>query len=480
MPELTTLNLKVHSDHALLCLFGQKCQQEKLLEPFHQLLKIKQKTVCHSPTDKLQDGLVSLMLGNQTLYETNTTLAADPALWYAFGRRACADQSQIQRTLAACKEENVTQLQKVNLVLLRKHGRALHHDYVTGPLVIDIDLTGLPCSKHYEGATRGYFPNSKFGTTGRQLARATASQYDEILYQQVFPGNTGSAQLEVFKHLVKAVWQALELPTEQKEGILLRLDGGYGTTEIIDYLLAEGYQFVVKFFSSNRAAKLAKSLPQQEWQTDRCHERDYCLLGAEANQPYQPVKSAPSLFQIALRCKSQSKTRKKGPALSEKGEDKALAVRYRYSVLVIRRTGLEKDSAGGLINQQELAQLHFYDQRAGMEVASFGADKQGLGIAKRRKRSLIGQEMLLGLAQLAHNLIIWLRGWLCEQAAQIRQYGLNRWVRDWFGLSGRVTFKAGQIVKVRLPKHHELVRHYFKALAHFFRPSGVRLILYKI
>src|SRR5690349_24924867 len=121
MKELTTLDLRVYTDHALLCLFGQKCQQDKLLEPFHELLKIKQKTVRHSPTDKLQDGLVSLMLGNQTLYETNTTLAADPALWYAFGRTACADQSQIQRTLAACKAENVAQLQKVNLVLLKKH-----------------------------------------------------------------------------------------------------------------------------------------------------------------------------------------------------------------------------------------------------------------------------------------------------------------------------------------------------------------------
>lgn len=480
MQELTTLNLKVHSDHAVLCLFGQKCQQEKLLEPLHQLLKIKQKTVHHSPTDKLQDGLVSLMLGNQTLYEINTTLAADPALWYAFGRSACADQSQVQRTLAACSTENVDQLQKVNLVLLRKHGRALHHDYATGPLVIDIDLTGLPCSKHYEGASRGYFPNSKFGTTGRQLARATASQYDEILYQQVFPGNTGSAQLEVFKQIVKAVWQALDLPCEQKERVLLRLDGGYGTTEIIGYLLEEGYQFVVKLFSSSRAVKLAKPIAEEEWHTDQCHERDYHLLGAEANQPYPVTTAARPLVQIALRFKSQSKTPKKGLALSVQGEDKARPVRYRYSVLLIRRTGPAKDSANGLTTQQGLEQLHFYDQRAGMEVASFGADKQGLGIAKRRKRSLVGQEMLLGLAQLAHNLIIWLRSWLCAQAAQIRQYGIKRWVRDWFGLSGRITFKAGQIVKVCLPKHHELMRHYFKALEHFFRPSGVRLILYKI
>lgn len=70
---------------------------------------------------------------------------------------------------------------------------------------------------------------------------------------------------------------------------------------------------------------------------------------------------------------------------------------------------LAKDETGALSPQQGLVQLHFYDQRAGMEVASFGSDKQGLGIAKRRKCSLIGQEMLLGLAQLAHNLIIWLR-----------------------------------------------------------------------
>ena len=58
MEKDTTSNQKLHSDHALLCLIGQKCRQLHLLDPLHLLVKIDQKTVEHSPTDKLQDGLL--------------------------------------------------------------------------------------------------------------------------------------------------------------------------------------------------------------------------------------------------------------------------------------------------------------------------------------------------------------------------------------------------------------------------------------
>ena len=53
-----------------------------------------------------------------------------------------------------------------------------------------------------------------------------------------------------------------------------------------------------------------------------------------------------------------------------------------------------------------LSQVHFYDSRAVIETASIKGDKQGLGLVKRRKFSLMGQEMLVLLAQLAHNLVV--------------------------------------------------------------------------
>ena len=65
MSKDTTSNPKLSSQHALLCLLGEKCRQEGLLEPLHQLVKIKQKTVRHSPTQKLQDCLLAVLCRKQ-------------------------------------------------------------------------------------------------------------------------------------------------------------------------------------------------------------------------------------------------------------------------------------------------------------------------------------------------------------------------------------------------------------------------------
>lgn len=141
---------------------------------------------------------------------------------------------------------------------------------------------------------------------------------------------------------------------------------------------------------------------------------------------------------------------------------------------MVSRTG-----QSSLTSEQAKQQLHFYDERAAIETASFAADKQELEIAKRRKRSLAGQEILLGLAGLAHNLVIWLRNWLSVYDQRLNQYGIKRWVRDWLAIKGRVSLANGQIVKVRLAARHEMVRQFKSALAQLFLQSGVRLILHQ-
>ncbi len=55
--------------------------------------------------------------------------------------------------------------------------------------------------------------------------------------------------------------------------------------------------------------------------------------------------------------------------------------------------------------------------------------------------------MLLG--SLAHNVIVWARGWLASPALQ--QYGMLRMVRDVFHISGfLLTDASGQVVQVVL------------------------------
>ena len=482
MPEHSISNEKLQSKHALLCLLGHKIREANLLEPFHRLIKIKQKTVVHTPTEKLQDCLVGMLMGNTTLYETNTTLSTEQALWQSWGRSGCADQSTIQRTLEECSQENVSQLHKVNALLLQEVGRSVRHDYSKGPLILDGDLTGLPCSKNYEAACPGYFADCPRGTSGRQLFRFSAAAYNEIIYEEVFPGNTNSSNLANFKKVLEATFSNLGLTPEQKGQVLLRLDAGFGTSDILNYLLEEGYQFVVKLFSSTRANKLCREV--KEWQADpKQSGRAMALLEAA---PYYEKDHTRQVLQIGVRTVLTAQAKAKAKATkapnSKAGEPPtptptAPDKLYSYHVLVVKRPELAERLEGEFKKELLLGQLAFYDKRAGIESASFCSDKQGLGLAKRRKRSLFGQEMLIGLAQLAHNLIMWQREQLSNNEPKVADYGIKCWVRDWLGMGGRLTFQDGQIVKVRVPKRHEVSRQFKSVLKQWASQSGVRLIL---
>ncbi len=61
-------------------------------------MQIRQKTIKHTPADKLYDAFISLLAGAHGLVEINTRLRTDPGRPRAFGRSACAEQSVVQET----------------------------------------------------------------------------------------------------------------------------------------------------------------------------------------------------------------------------------------------------------------------------------------------------------------------------------------------------------------------------------------------
>ena len=275
----------------------------------------------------------------------------------------------------------------------------------------------------------------------------------------------------------------LGLSTEQKGQLLIRLDGGFGTTDIIEYLLAEGYQFIVKLHSASRSKKLGQALEESQWVCDHNGLRWASLLGEEASSLYVTASSSSSsseattsgkLQLIAVRCKREEAVK---PTAKKKIKAKAKS-EYAYSILALKREVIKntEDLAGSSL----LEQLAFYDDRATIESASFRGDKQGLKLIKRRKASLYGQEMLVLLAQLVHNLVAWARDWLSEEEPRLSELGIKVWVRDLFAMPGRVKFKGGRIVKVHLRRGHQYARRFFEAFYHFFAKSEIRLFLDEI
>ena len=148
MNESITATTNHFSPAASLAAIGVKLSQLDLFGPIRTEVEIKQKTVKHTPVDKLYDAFISLLAGAHGLVEINTRLRTDPALQHAFGRKACAEQSVVQETLDACTSENVRQMQQALDRIYRQHSRGYRHDYEAGFQLLDVDMSGLPCGRH--------------------------------------------------------------------------------------------------------------------------------------------------------------------------------------------------------------------------------------------------------------------------------------------------------------------------------------------
>src|SRR6266487_5687434 len=148
MNESITCTTTHFSPTASLAAIGVKVRQLDLFGPIRTRVQIRQKTVKHTPADKLYDAWISLLAGAHGLVEINTCLRTDPGLQRAFGRSACAEQSVVQETLNACTAENVTQLQQALDEIYRAHSRSVHQDYQASYQLLDVDMSGLPCGRH--------------------------------------------------------------------------------------------------------------------------------------------------------------------------------------------------------------------------------------------------------------------------------------------------------------------------------------------
>ncbi|SRR5258706_5618367 len=129
MNESITVATSHFSPAASLVAIGVKVKQLDLFGPIRTQVQIKQKTVKHTPTEKLYDALISLLAGAHGLVEIKTRLRADLALQHAFGRQACAEQSVVQETLDTCTEENITQLQHTLDQIYQQHSQGYRHNY---------------------------------------------------------------------------------------------------------------------------------------------------------------------------------------------------------------------------------------------------------------------------------------------------------------------------------------------------------------
>jgi hypothetical protein len=424
-----------------------------------QYVHIQQKTVKDSPADKLIDILLTLLCGAQSLVQINTLLRSDPALQRSVGRERCCEQSVAQQTLDAATPQNVEQMQQVLSILFQQHSQAAAHPYRSGWFILDVDLTGMPCGKKAENSVKGYFHPPRIHR-GRQQGRVLASQYGEVVVDELYPGNT--VLLNALPNLIKKAEQVLNLTPWRRKHTLIRIDAGGGTVTAINEVLSAGYAVVTKEYSAQRASRLVKSVI--EWVEDPDQpDRQVGWVPEETREYVRPVR------RLAVRAKDS-----KGVWHSAVLLFAGLAPK---DILTLMGQPKQADEASIM-----RAYAHFYDQRGGGIETSFGEDKNGLGITKRNKKRFEAQRLLMLLGTLAHNLLIWSRRWLCQsgpqQASQLQQYGIKRMIRDIYQVSGTLFFdKRGRLEIIALQPASSLAKLLLVPLQHLLALSLMTVIL---
>ena len=447
-----------YSPRASLAMVGMSMRQMGIWEMIGQQVTIQQKTVIHTPLEKLQDAFINIMAGGQGVVEINQRVKPDAALSAAFGRKRCADQSVVSATLSACQAENVEQLRQAMQAIYRRYGAGYRHHYGRGWQLLDVDMSGLPAGRQGEGVEKGYFAKQK-NKRGRQLGRVYATLYDEIVSERLYRGKT-----QLNRSLADLVTDAetiLNLNPGFRQRTILRIDGGGGNDADINWLLERDYNLLVKVTHWKRVEKLAATVTI--WETD-------------PKDPRRQVGWVPAPFaydrptrQLAVRCQG-----KKG--------------KWHTAILVFN---LDDDQLHWLTEQGKRTfptpvtsiwlAVYAYDLRGGAVETAIKGSKQGLGITKRNKKSFHGQEMLLLLGQLAYNLTAWVRNGLAFCQARLRQFGMLRMVRDGFHIAGSIGFDVhGHIVQISLNQAHDLAASFIDAFAPFLARDGTAANLRQI
>jgi Transposase DDE domain group 1 len=408
---------KHFSPRASLAAVGLRLRRLGLIEALAAHVHVPQKTVKHTPAEKLYDAFVAILAGAHGLSEIHTRLRSDSALQSAFGRSTCAEYSLVQDTLDACTPENIEQLRRVVTSLFREHGRASHHDYSATLQVLDLDMTGLPCGPKAELSRKGYF--SKEGIRhGRQLGRVVAGATQEVVADLLFPGNV---QLNgALRTLVTAAEDMLLLDRWRRGRTVLRMDSGGGSLDDLNWCLARDYQLHCKDISSQRAAVWASTVV--EWFDDPQHpERQVGWVVPEETPDYvRPVR------RLAIRWRKRNR---------QLGHDLLISTLTPTEVLKLLGRPPREAYEPELV---ALAYAKLYDQRAGAVEIEIRKPKQGVGINRRRKKRAAAQAMLTLLGTLAHNVLVWAREWLSVGEPRLKQYGLVRLLRDVLCISGFV------------------------------------------
>jgi hypothetical protein len=393
---------------ASLCALGEYLRRHCFFAPVREQVQIPQKTVRYRPIDKLLDALGGILCGAKTISQKNVTIRTDRAVPRALGRTGCAEQSTIARPLRACTAENVAQCAQVSWYYLKRYGATPRPRFQDTRWWGDIALPPMPLGAKAEGSERTSMGRNR-SKTGRKTLRITASSYRESLHETLLRGT--ETAVPALKAALLEGATPLGWSRERRAQRGLRLDGGFGTTEVLNWLLSRGYQGVAKISTHGRGPKLRPALG-----------------------PWQPTSSPGREMAAVLRPHRFCRTTRHWGIRTPKAQGG-----YQYAVVLTTFPDLAPATVADA-----------YDGRAMIE-ASFCQDKQARGLVKRRQHQWEAQQMGLLVARLAHHLLLWSKGWLSRvptTRGRLEGYGLVRLLQEGTTVPGGIRWRQGWMVSI--------------------------------
>ncbi len=146
--------------HVPLAALGYALRRAQVLDPLAEVT-LPIKVITHTPTDKIIEALVLILAGGRATSQADLLLRPNLGLAQAWGQVQFAQQSTLADTLDAFEPCSVTQLRHAFEALTLQQAHAVSHDFRSGRLWLDDDLTGLPASRRAQGSTKGYFAGEK-------------------------------------------------------------------------------------------------------------------------------------------------------------------------------------------------------------------------------------------------------------------------------------------------------------------------------
>ena len=247
--------------------------------------------------------------------------------------------------------------------------------------------------------------------------------YRETIMSELYPGSQHS--MPCLMPAVTTFETCLALPVRYRHKVIWRMDSGFGSDKNIDFLLARGYQVLVKGASHRRAASLAQQV--KRWQT----------VGHQRWIGFAPT---PEAFSRPV---------------------KTLVLRYQ------RFTGLHHAYLYSTLPYAAKQTLTLYNQRGGAET-EFRADKSGGGhLHKRRKHKRDAQQAWVLLTDMAHNYLAWFARHILVDSP-FADHGPLRITRDLMRVPGLIEFNQGRLLSVKFQQSVPQVAELATCLARFW------------